>query len=75
MRGVRANVTVWVPACGPGTSEMTAPFEMAIAAAGAVTDRSNVALKAGSSKPGNIRRPSVASSCVTAYFFPFAVLR
>ncbi len=48
---------------------------MAVIAAGAVTERSKLALNAGSSKPGNIRRASVASSWVTAYFAPLFWLR
>lgn len=44
---------------------MTAPFEMAVSPASIVAVSANVALKAGSSNEGNMRRASVASSCVT----------
>jgi hypothetical protein len=64
--GVVSKVTVCLPAPGPGVSDTTAPFEMARSPASMTAVSENVALKAGSSNEGNIRRASVASSCVTA---------
>ena len=64
--GVVSNVTVCLPAAGPGVSETAAPFEIAWSPASMVAVSENVALRAGSSNDGNIRLASVASSCVTA---------
>ena len=73
--GVVANFSVCLPASGPGSSDSTAPFEMAVSAASTMSETSNVALNRGSSNDGNARRASVASIWVTAYFRPFARLR
>ena len=73
MRGVVAKVTVCLPAAGPGTSETWRPLEMPMSPSSRTTLMSNVALSAGSSKQGNMRRASVASSWVAAYF-RFAVV-
>jgi hypothetical protein len=64
--GVVSNLTVCLPAAGPGVSETTAPFEMAWSFASMIAVMAKVALNAGSSNDGNIRRASVASSWVTA---------
>jgi hypothetical protein len=63
-----------VPGSGPGVSEITRPFEMAVSPASTIREMSYVALKAGSSKDGKARLASVGSICVTAYFRPFALL-
>jgi hypothetical protein len=64
--GVVSNLTVCFPGSGPGVSAVTAPFEIARSAASMIAVTAKVALKAGSSNDGNIRRASVASSWVTA---------
>ena len=64
--GVVANFSVCFPGSGPGSSESTAPFEMAVSAASTMSDTSKVALNRGSSNDGNARRASVASIWVTA---------
>ena len=46
----------------PGVSETTAPFEIAVSPLSMMAVSANVALKAGSSNDGNMRRASVASS-------------
>ena len=61
-----SNLTVCLPAPGPGVSETTAPFEIAWSFSSMIAVSANVALNAGSSNDGNMRRASVASSCVTA---------
>ena len=60
------NVSVCRPAPGPGVSNTTRPFEIAVSPRSIVTVTANVALSAGSSNDGNARRASVGSSCVTA---------
>src|SRR5262245_18676712 len=72
--GVGANTMVcWVGA-GPGVSDTTLPFEIAMSPRSMVTVNENVALNAGSSKQGKARRASVDSNCVTAYFRAFVLL-
>jgi hypothetical protein len=50
------NVTLCRAEPGSGSSFTMRPLEMAVSPLSAMTERSNVALKAGSSKPGNIMR-------------------
>src|SRR4051812_3030641 len=69
------NVSVCLPAPGPGLSSTMRPLEMAVSAASIVAVMENVAFNAGSSKQGNARRASVGSNCVVAYFRLFARLR
>ncbi len=64
--GVVSNVTVCFPGFGLGVSDTIAPFEIAWSPVSIVALSANVALNAGSSNDGNMRRASVASSCVTA---------
>ncbi len=64
--GVVPKTTVCLPAPGPGVSDAMALFEMAVSPASIVSEMSNVALMAGSSKQGKARRASVDSNCVTA---------
>src|SRR5262245_60221964 len=52
---------------GPGVSDTSLPFEIAMSPRSATTVTVNVALKDGSSNEGKARRASVDSSCVTAY--------
>ncbi len=75
MRLVVANLSVCLPAPGPGVSDSRRPFEIAVSRASIVADTANVAFIAGSSNDGNARRASVASSCVMAYSRLFARLR
>src|SRR3954454_16861585 len=68
------NLIVCCVNAGPGTSERTRPFAIAVSPRSTVSVRANVALNAGSSKHGNARRESVDSNCVTAYFRSFVLL-
>ena len=68
-----AKVTVWREPFW--MSAVILPLEIAMSPASIVSEMSNVALKAGSSKLGNARRASVASNWVTAYRWSFSVLR
>src|SRR5262245_3286812 len=65
--GEVANVMVCCETAGPGTSETTRPFEIAVSPRSIVAVTANVDLNAGSSKQGNARRASVDSNWVTAY--------
>src|SRR5579883_2328496 len=67
---VVANRTVCLFSPGPGVSDITRPFEIAVRSLSVVTAMSKVALNAGSSKEGKARRASVASNWVTAYLLP-----
>src|SRR5262249_16432535 len=74
IRGVGENTIVcWVIA-GPGVSDTTLPFEIAMSPRSTVIVSEKVALNAGSSKQGNALRASVDSNCVTAYFRAFVLL-
>src|SRR5205807_8136940 len=64
--GVVENFNVWLEGDGPGVSEMTLPFEIAMSPRLTMSVTAKVALNAGSSKHGNARRASVDSNCVTA---------
>ncbi|MND03332.1 hypothetical protein D3C83_231030 [compost metagenome] len=61
-----ANFSVCLPAPGPGVSETSRPFEMAVSFASIVADSAKVAFIDGWSNDGKARRASVASSCVMA---------
>src|SRR5437773_9102046 len=63
--GVVENVTVCCEGDGPGVSDTTLPFEMAMSPRSIVSVIAKVALKAGSSKDGKARRASVDSNWVT----------
>ena len=69
-----ANFSVWRSAPGPGVSDSSLPFEMAVSPRSTVSVTANVALNAGSSKHGNARRASVDSNWVTAYFRSLVLL-
>src|SRR5262249_23991130 len=72
--GVGENAMVcWVGA-GPGVSETSLPFEIAMSPRSMVTVGVNVALYDGSSKQGKARRASVDSNWVTAYLRAFVLL-
>src|SRR4051812_42294888 len=64
--GLLANFSVWRRPPGPGVSDSSAPFEIAVSLSSIVSVTENVALNAGSSKHGNARRASVDSNWVTA---------
>ena len=64
--GVVENFIVCCVIAGPGVSDSTLPFEMAVSPRSIVSVTAKVALNAGSSKHGNARRASVDSNCVTA---------
>ena len=64
--GVVANVTVCLPAPGPACPRRPRRSRSRGRRRSMVAVSANVALKAGSSNDGNMRRASVASSCVTA---------
>jgi hypothetical protein len=66
--GEGENLSVCLPAPGPGVSDTILPFEIAVSPASIVAEIENVAFIAGSSNDGNARRASVDSNCVTAYF-------
>jgi hypothetical protein len=71
MRGVRANDRLRQAQrpralCPAGAVLAAGVFETTARSLGSSTDSSKVALKSGSSQPGNMRRASVASNCVTS---------
>ena len=75
IRFVVANVMVCLPGPGPGVSDSTRPFEIAVSRSSIVAESANVAFSAGSSKEGNARRASVGSSWVIPYSRLLAWLR
>ena len=65
MRGVGANCTRVSPAPA-GVREAIGMFETAAKCSGSTAESVKRALKAGSSQPGNMRRASATSNCVTS---------
>ena len=75
MRGVVPNRSVCLPNDGPGVSDRSLPFEMAVSRASITAEIATLAVNPGSSNDGNARRAPVASIRLSAYLRPCARAR